>query len=139
MPLRMLLILALAVCCAACHTPPKEAQHTSAKTGDAAFQSFVAQVRKAVAKRDMQLLASMMTPDFGYRLEPVGEGPGVFQYWDQNSLWHELQLILNERFVPNGAYMVAPPQFATDPQYHGYRAGFTQVNGVWKFAYFVSG
>jgi hypothetical protein len=34
--------------------------------------------------------------------------------------------------------MVAPPQFAFDPEYHGYRAGITMVNGSWRFAYFVT-
>ena len=33
--------------------------------------------------------------------------------------------------------MVAPPQFATDQQYNGWRAGIRLVNGSWKFAYFV--
>ena len=33
--------------------------------------------------------------------------------------------------------MVAPPQFAANDQYIGYRAGITNVGGSWKFAYFV--
>jgi hypothetical protein len=82
----------------------------------------------------------MMTPDFGYRLEPEGSGEGVFKYWDENNLWIELDGIVSERFVPKGSYMVAPPQFA-DPSsdYSGYRAGIRRVNGSWKFAYFVNG
>ena len=142
MPFRILMVMALAVCCGACTTPPKKkppAKPARDMSSDVSFQSFVGRVRTAVAKRDMQMLASVMTPDFGYRIEPLGEGPGVFQYWDQNGLWHELQLVLNGPFVPNGKYMVAPPQFVTDEQYHGYRVGFTLVNGSWKFAYFVSG
>jgi len=141
MAFRILLVTAL-FCCAACSTPQKKkpvANPVPDMSGDVSFQSFVGRVREAVAKRNMQLLASMMTSNFGYRIEPVGEGPGVFQYWDENGLWNELQLVLGERFAPNGAYMVAPPQFATDPQYHGYRAGFILLNGSWKFAYFVSG
>ena len=142
MAFRILLILTL-FCCAACSTPqkkkPKPPVAGEDLNGDVAFQSFVGRVREAVAKRDMTMLASLMTTNFGYRLDPVGEGAGVFQYWDQNNLWNELQLVIGERFAPNGAYMVAPPQFATDPEYHGYRAGFIQVNGSWKFAYFVSG
>ena len=85
------------------------------------------------------MLASMMTPDFGYRLDPLGEGPGVFEYWDQNDIWKELSLVLKDPFVPNGQDMVAPPQFASDAQYRGYRAGMALVNGSWKFAYFVTG
>ena len=67
-------------------------------------------------------------------------GPGVFQYWDENALWIELDGILSERFVPKEDYMVAPPQFA-DPgtDYTGYRAGIRRVNGSWKFVYFVNG
>ncbi len=143
MAFRTLLVLALVFCGVACSTPPKKKKPDTPvgmdQSGDVSFQSFIGRVRRAVAKRDMQELASMMTTNFGYRLEPVGEGPGVFQYWDQANLWDELRLVLGERFVPNGPYMVTPPQFATDPEYHGYRAGFIQVNGSWKFAYFVSG
>ena len=35
--------------------------------------------------------------------------------------------------------MVAPPQFGSDAQYRGYRAGMALVKGSWKFAYFVTG
>ena len=139
MAIRILLVLAL-LWCAGCATPPKEKpKPKTVKADPAAFHAFVSRVRDAVTRRDLPLLASLMTPNFGYRMEPVGEGAGVFQYWDENGLWGELVAILDEPFVPNGSYMVAPPQFATDPQYHGYRAGFIEVNGVWKFAYFVSG
>jgi hypothetical protein len=82
----------------------------------------------------------MMTVDFGYHLDPDLSGPGVFQYWEQKSLWTELNGILSENFVPNGDYMVAPPQFASPATpYTGYRAGIRRVNGSWKFAYFVNG
>ena len=82
-----------------------------------------------------------MTTDFGYRIEPLGEGKGVFEYWDQNNVWPELELIVKERFVPNGEkYMVAPAEFVTNPdRYSGYRAGLRLENGSWKFAYFVTG
>ncbi len=82
----------------------------------------------------------MMTNDFGYRLDPEASGGGVFQYWDDQGLWPELQGILSEKFVQKGDYMVAPPQFAEPAlNYDGYRAGVRRVNGSWKFAYFVSG
>ena len=104
------------------------------------FQAFVGRLREAVQAHDVNAVASMMTVDFGYHLNPDKSGPGVFKYWDDNGLWVELNGILSERFVQNGAYMVAPPQF-TDPsaEYHGYRAGILRVNGSWKFAYFVNG
>ena len=104
------------------------------------FQAFLGRLRKAVQAHDVNAVAAMMTEDFGYRLVPEGSGPGVFQYWDENNLWVELEGVLAERFVEKDAYMVAPPQFA-DPasQYDGYRAGIRRVNGSWKCAYFVNG
>ncbi|HWL54474.1 MAG TPA: hypothetical protein VNQ90_18690 [Chthoniobacteraceae bacterium] len=108
------------------------------QSGDVSFQGFVSRLRKAASKRDVEMMANMMTPDFGYSWEPGGEGPGVFRYWDKNNLWPELNLILRESFVLSGDFMVAPPQVATDPDYHGYRAGLRMVNGSWRFAYFVS-
>ena len=93
---------------------------------------------------DVDTVASMMTPDFAYVLgaTPAEDrmGAGVFQYWDENGLWVELDGILSERFVQKEAFMVAPPQFA-DPtaEYTGYRAGIRRVNGSWKFVYFVNG
>jgi len=110
------------------------------ENADVDFQAFVGRLRKAVKAHDVNTLTSMMTEDFGYRLEPIGSGPGVFQYWDENDLWVELDGILSEKFVRKDAYMVAPPQFADEAaQYTGYRAGIRRVNGSWKFAYFVNG
>ena len=107
---------------------------------DVDFQAFVGRLRKAVANRDVEALKPMMTADFGYKLDPPMAGPGVFQYWEQENLWPELDGILSERFVKKGVFMVAPPQFA-DPSlnYDGYRIGITRVRGSWKFAYFVNG
>jgi hypothetical protein len=89
----------------------------------------------------MNALASMMTSDFGYQLNPPLEGEGVFKYWDEQNIWPELEGILSEKFVPfNEGYMVAPPQFADKSlHYDGYRAGVRRINGSWKFAYFVTG
>ena len=132
-------------------TPEKEDKKSAAATKkpgpsipdqsqDVMFQAFLSRLRKAVAEHDVNAVAEMMTTDFGYRLDPPGEGPGVFAYWDQNNIWPELALILNERFVPKGAFMVAPKEFVTNEStYNGYRAGIQLVNGGWKFAYFVSG
>jgi len=110
------------------------------ESSDIDFQAFLGRLRKAVAKRDVETLKSMMTDDFGYKLEPPMSGPGVFQYWEQENLWPELDGILSERFVKKGAFMVSPPQFA-DPSlnYDGYRIGIARVRGSWKFAYFVNG
>jgi hypothetical protein len=149
--LRHCLILLVAVAFTACPTTnPKKDAKKPAKTAnqDATpdesdsvdFQAFVGRLRKAVEAHDVNAIAAMMTVDFGYRLNPEGSGPGVFQFWDENNLWVELQGVLAEHFVPKDSYMVAPPQFA-DPatQYDGYRAGIRRVNGSWKFAYFVNG
>lgn len=104
------------------------------------FQSFVGRLRKAVAAHDLETLASMMTTDFGYSLNPEKSGEGVFKYWDENGLWPELEGIMTERFVKKGEFWVAPPQFADESlNYDGYRVGVRRVNGSWKFVYFVNG
>jgi hypothetical protein len=145
-------LLAVSFFFSACQTPEqknakakqaalkKKAKANLRESTDVDFQAFVGRLRKAVATRDVEMLKSMMTDDFGYKLEPPMSGPGVFQYWEQENLWPELDGILSERFVKKGAYMVAPPQFA-DPSlnYDGYRIGITRVRGSWKFAYFVNG
>src|ERR1700731_1318714 len=93
----------------ACQTPEqkkekarKEALKKKAKADlrepqDVDFQAFVGRLRKAVTSRDMATLKTMMTDDFGYKLEPPMAGPGVFQYWDQENLWPELDGILSEK------------------------------------------
>jgi hypothetical protein len=108
------------------------------QSGDTSFRAFQNRLRKAVSKRDVQMLASMMTSNFGYSWEPGGEGAGVFEYWSRNNLWPELELVLGEKFVPSGNYMAAPPEVTFDPDYKGYRAGLQLVNGSWRFVYFVS-
>ena len=137
-------MVALVFAVAGCDTPKKKNPATPARhdmrdqSGDASFESFRGRLNKAVEMHDMQTLATMMTADFGYQLDPPGQGDGVFQYWDQNNVWPDLQLILSQRFAPKGNYMVAPPEFAAKPdQYKGYRAGIRIENGSWKFAYFV--
>jgi hypothetical protein len=111
--------------------------------GDVAFQSFISRLRQAIAAKDTDAIAGMMTTDFGYHINPDLEGPGVFAYWDQNNIWPELQLVIREHFVPFGdardGFMVAPVEFTTAADYAGYRAGVRLVNGAWKFAYFVNG
>ena len=108
------------------------------QSGDVAFQAFQSRLRKAVDRRDISTLAPMMAANFGYSWEPGGEGAGVFDYWSRNNLWPELDLVLREKFVPSGNFMVAPPEATFDPDYKGYRAGLQLVNGAWRFAYFVS-
>jgi len=110
------------------------------ENNDVDFQAFVGRLKKAVAARDMNTIAGMMTPDFGYALNPDRSGDGVFKYWDENNLWPELEGILTEKFAKKGEYWVAPPQWA-DPtlNYDGYRVGIRRVSGSWKFVYFVNG
>lgn len=144
-------LLLTAVAFTACPTTnPKKNSRKAARTApsqensEVDFQAFVGRLRKAVKARDMNAVAAMMTPDFAYVLGATPaedrQGAGVFQYWDENGLWPELEGILSERFVQKEAYMVAPPQFA-DPaaEYTGYRAGIRRDNGSWKFVYFVKG
>ena len=108
------------------------------QSADASFQAFCNRLRKAVSKRDVPMLSSMMSQNFGYSWEPGGEGAGVFDYWNRHNLWPELELVLKEKFVPSGNFMVAPAEVTFDPDYKGYRAGLQLVNGSWRFAYFVS-
>ena len=153
--MRILLVvsLAFAFVVGGCQTPEKKKEKLKQaelkkeakadlreESSDVDFQAFLGRLRKAVAKRDVETLKSMMTDDFGYKLEPPMSGPDVFQYWEQENLWPELDGILSERFVKKGAFMVSPPQFA-DPSlnYDGYRIGIARVRGSWKFAYFVNG
>jgi hypothetical protein len=146
-------VLALAFVFAGCQTPQQKKEklkqaelkkkakaNLREESTDVDFQAFVGRLRKAVAKRDVETIKSMMTEDFGYKLEPPMSGPGAFQYWEQENLWPELDGVLSERFVKKGAFMVSPPQFA-DPSlnYDGYRIGITRIRGSWKFAYFVNG
>ena len=118
----------------------KKAKADLRESTDVDFQAFLGRLRKAVAQRDTETIKSMMTEDFGYKLDPPMSGPGVFQFWEQENLWPELDGILSERFVKKGNFMVSPPQFA-DPSlnYDGYRIGITRIKGSWKFAYFVNG
>ena len=129
---------------AATTTPKPMVNKLKDQSGDIAFESFISRLRQVVAAHDVNTLASMMTTDFGYVLEPPQEGDGVFKYWDEHNLWPELEMTVKERFVPFGddahVYMVAPPEFAAAATtYTGYRAGVHLVNGSWKFAYFVNG
>lgn len=148
MKMRLLLVLALTLSLVACGSlkgknkaskdkkPPVQNMPDANK--EISFQAFVGRLRTAVSKHDTAMVASMMTSNFGYRLEPPGEGEGVFQYWDEKGLWNELELVLKEKFVPSGNFMVAPPQFTFEPDYHGYRAGIIMTDGNWRFAYFVT-
>ena len=130
----------------AASTKPKTPPPTTLRdqSGDVAFQSFLNRLRGAINNHDVETLASMMTEQFGYSYEAGGEGAGVFKYWDENNVWPELRLVVNEAFVPSGKnYMVAPREFAAQTNrsepYTGYRAGVVLQNGSWKFAFFVKG
>jgi hypothetical protein len=149
---RLLLPCALALALIGCPTNEEKKKELAAKihekqsipdqSGDTNFIAFMSRLRQAVAKRDMPTIASLMTPDFGYRLEPPGEGDGVFAYWDKNNVWPELNLVLREKFVGDGPFMTAPVEFVrsktSGTTYTGYRAGMTLVEGGWRFAYFVN-
>lgn len=146
---RLFLSLTLAASLAACDSAQKKKSAKKPKdasmadvSGDVNFQGFTGRLHKAAAAHDVQTLAAMMTPDFAYVLGGTAAedrtGEGVFQYWDEKGLWPELAKVLGEKFAPKGNFMVAPAQFAEDPDYHGYRAGIRMVNGSWKFAYFVT-
>ena len=145
------ILVLLAIGLSGCQTPSQKEKEKKAalqkktkaelrESSDVDFQAFVGRLRKAAAAHDVNTLAGMMTPDFGYSLNPEKSGEGVFKYWDEQNLWPELDGILSEKFLKKGDFMVAPPQFANESlNYDGYRAGLRRVNGSWKFAYFVNG
>jgi hypothetical protein len=140
--LRHFLCLLLVGAFVGCETPYKKSDAAEKRPlkyqrDDQAFQAFVGRLRIAVAKKDRQMLATMMAGDFGYRWDNAPPGEVVFDYWDQHNVWPELGNVLRQKFEPNDLYMVAPPEVVTDPTYAGYRAGIRIVGGSWKFAYFV--
>jgi hypothetical protein len=112
---------------------------TADLSNDPSFQAFVGRLRQAVSQKDQREIAQMMAPSFGYRWDQPPEGETPFDYWDKNHAWAELESLLGSKFVPHEGYMVAPPQFAADPAYRGYRVGVRQFNGSWKLAYFITG
>jgi hypothetical protein len=150
--LRLILACVLALALTGCPSSEDKKNELAAKlhekksipdqSSDTNFIAFMSRLRMAVAKRDMPVIASMMTENFGYRLDPPGEGDGVFAYWDKNNVWPELNLVLREKFVGDGPYMTAPVEFVRSKTkgttYTGYRAGMTLVEGGWRFAYFVN-
>lgn len=149
----LLLLLALAL--TGCKSPAKREKQkeaaqakkdaqTTEQNADIDFQAFVGRLRAAVKARDANAVASMMTPNFAFVMGETPEqdrkGEGVFQHWEENGLWLELDGILSEKFTKKGDFMVAPPQFANPAlEYTGYRAGVRRINGSWKFVYFVNG
>jgi hypothetical protein len=109
------------------------------QSNDPAFQSFLGRLRIAVAQKDKRQISEMMAPSFGYRWDDVPPGETPFDYWDKNNYWPELETLLSQRFVPHESYMVAPAQFASDPNYRNFRVGIRQFSGSWRLAYFVTG
>ncbi len=144
---RPFVCLSLALLLAGCETPAdkkkkeaeKKPQPLAKQTEDPAFVAFLGRLRTAVANKDHATLTSMMTADFGYRWDTPPVGDNVFTYWDLNDNWPALSKLLREKFVAHDGYMVAPAAVATEPGFHGYRAGMRMLNGSWKFAYFVPG
>ena len=146
--IRLVLLFALTLALAGCKTEEQKKEELAARlrektsikdqSGDHEFTAFLNRLRAAVAAKDMATIASMMPPNFLWRLEPDGTGDGVFAHWDKNNLWPELNLILRERFSPKGNVMVAPREFVTNQSYKGYRAGIAIDGGGWKFVYFVN-
>src|SRR2546430_8994530 len=79
---------------------------------DVDFQAFLGRLRKAVAKRDVETLKSMMTSDFGYKLDPPMAAARGFLYLGKEKLLSGLDGVLSERFVKKNAFLVAPPHLS---------------------------
>lgn len=101
-------------------------------------EQFLEKLRDGVRRKDYGLLASLMTPTFGYQLNPPLEGEGVFEYWDEHNMWPEIDRIVHLPFSDLQGYHVSPPEFVQDPQgYVGVRTGIVQVGEGWRWAYLV--
>jgi hypothetical protein len=105
--------------------------------GDVSFQAFVGRLRIAVASKDRNTLAEMMAPDFGYRWDTAPEGETPFSYWDEQKLWGRLNALVSQPWTEHETYMVVPPELTENEDYNGLRAGIAQMDGSWRFAYFV--
>ena len=140
-----LVALALGSACllAGCETPFKKsdkAREDAKKDAskDPSFQGFIGRLQTAVRTKDFEVLGSLMAPDFGYRWETPPAGESVFTYWNEQNVWPHVTEVLRAKFAPNGEFMVAPPEFAANPDtYQGWRAGMRIIGGSWRFAYFV--
>jgi len=105
---------------------------------DPSFQGFVGRLQTAARTKDVEMLASVMAPDFGYRWDTPPPGDTVFAYWNDQNVWPQLNEVLRAGFAPSGDFMVAPPEFAANPEtYQGWRAGLRSIGGSWRFVYFV--
>jgi hypothetical protein len=140
---RLCLCLVFAVTLSGCFEPYKKADAEAKKplrstANDTAFLAFIGRLRTAVGNRDVPMVSSMMTPDFGYTWDESAQPSAqIFAYWDENELWPVLGELLRKNFTPQDLYMVSPPEMAADPKYNGPRCGMRVVNGSWKFAYFL--
>ncbi len=140
---RICLCLIAAAALSGCFEPYKKSDAEERKplrnaAGDTAFQAFVGRLRIAVRKKDIPMIASMMTQDFGYTWdETAAPGAQIFGYWDEHGLWPVLSGLLEKKFAPQDLYMVSPPDLVIDPNYSGPRCGMRVSNGSWRFAYFL--
>src|SRR5437588_12071601 len=91
-------VLLFGLAAGGCKTPPKKtAAHEkkpakvkpTQETTDVDFDGFISRLRKAVAAHDMNTIASMMTADFGYSLNPENTGAGDIRCWDENNIWQD--------------------------------------------------
>lgn len=128
---------------AGCETPFKKsdkAREDAKKDAskDPSFQGFVGRLQTAARTKDVEMLASVMAPGFGFRWETPPPGETVFAYWNEHNVWPQLNEVLRAGFAPSGDFMVAPPEFAANPEsYQGWRAGVRMIGGSWRFVYFV--
>jgi hypothetical protein len=143
MRLRFCLCLLFAAALSACFEPYKKKDEEDRKplrnmANDTSFQAFVGRLRIAVHKKDVPMVSSLMTPDFGYTWEESAQPSAqIFALWDEKNLWPVLEGLLEKKFAPQELYMVSPPELVTDPAYNGPRCGMRVIGGSWKFAYFL--
>ncbi|MDB6149443.1 MAG: hypothetical protein JWQ44_891 [Chthoniobacter sp.] len=136
-------VVILALLLGGCFEPYKKVDKADRErlkhvAGDTNFQAVVGRLRAAARKKDLPMLASMMTEDFGYSADASAQpGAAIFTHWDEQNLWPVLSDLLKQNFVPLGEYMVSPPELVSDSSYNGPRCGLRVVRGSWKLAYFL--
>jgi hypothetical protein len=140
---RISLCILLAAALGGCFEPYKKKDAEERKplrnmAGDTSFQAFIGRLRTAVRKKDVPMVSSLMTADFGYTWDESAQPSAqIFAYWDENNLWPVLADLLDRKFAAQELYMVSPAELVTDPGYNGPRCGMRIASGSWRFAYFL--
>jgi hypothetical protein len=148
--------LAVVGVCAVTAAPAVSGKHAAKATSEsrqvrldnmADWNSFFAEFRHAVERRDRHALRACMDTHFRYTFDRTPGGDPrdeALELWDRSGdkIWAGLDRVLlqgnrNDPEVPG--MMISPPAWVDDNRYIGYRAGFMKVDGAWRWIWYVSG